>query len=403
MTLATGVAKQVRYKVESVFGTAPAASGAQLLRRVSSTLALKKETYQSAEIRSDYQVADMRHGMRRVEGSLEGELSPGTYKDFLAAALRRDWTAVSAMTSLSITVAGSGPTYTLTDGANNFLTDGVKVGMIVRLTAGAFNAANLNKNLLVTAVTATIVTVRPLNGDALLAEGPIASATLSAPGKVNYVPATGHTNDSFSIEHWHSDISRSHLFRGCKVNDVGFQYQPGQMAKLSLSFIGQDVTRAGAEYFTTPGAETTTGVMSPVSGLVYVNGAVAGSLTGLSFGIKGGLEAAQVIGSNVMPDVFAGRVMVDGQFSAYFEDGALHDLFDNESEIAILYALTTGTADAADFVSFAMTRIKLGGADDGDGEKGLPLTLPFTALLNTAGGASLANEATTLWMQDSQA
>jgi hypothetical protein len=90
---ATGVAKQLRYKAESTWGTAPGASGAQLLRRVTSTLDLKKQTYRSNEIRSDYQVNDMRHGVRSVEGTINGELSPGTYKDFLAAAVRKAFVA----------------------------------------------------------------------------------------------------------------------------------------------------------------------------------------------------------------------------------------------------------------------------------------------------------------------
>lgn len=403
MTIGTGVNKQIRYKVESTFGTAPGASGAQLLRRTSSTLGLKKDSYQSNEIVSHQQISDLRHGMRRVEGSIAGHLSPGTYKDLIAATLRRAWTAVSAMTSLSITVAGSGPTYTLTDGANNFLTDGVKVGMVVKLTAGSFNAANINKNLLVTAVTATVVTVMPLNGVALVAEGPIASATLSVPGKLTYAPVSGHTNESFSIEHWHADLSRSHLFRGCKFGEMSFQYRPGGNADVSFNVIGQDVTRGGSAYFTSPTAETASGVISPVSGLILVNGAVAGNLTGMSYSVNGGLEGLQVIGSNVMPDVVPGRLVVSGQLSAYFEAGTLHDAFDDESEIAILYALATGSAAAADFVSFAMSRVKLSGADDGDNEKALQLTVPFSALLNTAGGTGNAHEQTSFWTQDSQA
>ena len=47
MTIATGVNKQLRYKVESAWGTAPGVGSAQLLRRVTSDLALKKQAYES--------------------------------------------------------------------------------------------------------------------------------------------------------------------------------------------------------------------------------------------------------------------------------------------------------------------------------------------------------------------
>jgi hypothetical protein len=43
-TIATGVAKQLKYKVEGTWGVVPAASGSQRLRRVSSTLNLRKQT-----------------------------------------------------------------------------------------------------------------------------------------------------------------------------------------------------------------------------------------------------------------------------------------------------------------------------------------------------------------------
>jgi hypothetical protein len=45
----------------------------------------------------------------------------------------------------------AGPTYTVTRGAGSWLTDGVKAGMVVPASAGALNAANLSKNLLVMA------------------------------------------------------------------------------------------------------------------------------------------------------------------------------------------------------------------------------------------------------------
>jgi hypothetical protein len=96
--------------------------------------------------------------------------------------VRRAFAAVAAITGLSITIAGSGPTYTVTRAAGSWLTDGVKVGQVGRLTAGSFNAANLNKNLVI-CVTATVLTVMPVNGVALVAEGPIAAATWTPPAR----------------------------------------------------------------------------------------------------------------------------------------------------------------------------------------------------------------------------
>ena len=403
MAIATGVAKQLAYKAETTWGTVPAASGAQALRRVTSDLNLTKQTYQSAEIRTDYQVADLRHGVRSVAGTVRGELSPGTYEDFLAAALRKTFTAVTNITGLSLTIAASGDYYTVTRSSGSYLSDGIKVGQVVRLTAGSLAAGNLNKNLLVVGLTALAATVLVLNGSTLTAEGPIASCTMSVPGKESYVPTSGHTDTSFAIEHWYSDVSQSEVFSGCKVNSVGIALPPSGISTIEFGFIGKDVTTAAAQYFTSPSAASTSGVVAAVNGAVAVNGTRVALLTGLQINIAGGMTAEPVVGSNTFPDIFEGRVVVSGQFSAYFEDATLRDLFLNETEASIVAAFTTANTAAADFLSITLPRIKVGGASKDDGEKGIVQTFPFQALLNTSGGSGTSSHATTIAIQDSLA
>lgn len=403
MAIATGVAKQIRVKAESTWGTAPGASGAQLLRRVSSNLDLKKATYESAEIRADYQVSDFRHGVRSVDGTISGEPSPGTYQMFLDAACRRASTAVTAITSLSLTIAASGSNYTVTRSAGDFLTGGIRAGMVVAITAGSVNANTLNARLLVISATSTVLTVSPLNGATLTAEGPIASCTLTVPGKYTYVPTSGHTDPSFSIEHWFSDISKSELFTGCKVNTVGLQLPPSGIAKVDFGFMGKDITTATSAYYTSPTAATTSGVLAAVNGIVSIGGTRVATLTGLTININGGMTADAVVGSNTYPDIFEGRVRVSGQFTAYFEDTTLRDLFINETEAELLAVFSTSNDKTAEFMSFALPRIKTGGASKDDGEKGIVQTIPFTALIPATGGSGYDNEQTTLMIHDSLA
>ncbi|CAB4130457.1 hypothetical protein UFOVP119_81 [uncultured Caudovirales phage] len=90
MTIQNNVNVKLVYGAESTFGTASAAAG-QLLRRVSSTLALSKDVFASNEVRPDQQVADSRHGVKRVSGAISGELSTSTWDDFFAAVLRTTW------------------------------------------------------------------------------------------------------------------------------------------------------------------------------------------------------------------------------------------------------------------------------------------------------------------------
>lgn len=406
MTIATGVAKLVVYKKEVTWGTLPSAGSAQRLRRVTSDLNLVKDTYQSGEIRSDYQVSDFRHGARRVEGTINGELSPGTYEDFIATAVRRLFTAVAAITGASITIAGSGPTYTLTRAAGSWLTDGVKVGQAGRLTAGSFNAANINKNLFHLSVTATVLTVMPVNGVALVAEGPIGSATYTIPGKISFAPSTGHTDESYAIEHNYSDLDESELFVGLKINQADFTLPPTGIATVGWQFLGRDmssVSGGSAPYYTTPAAETTSGVLAAVNGLLIAQGGAIASVTGLNFSIKGGMVGEPVVGSNVFPDIAEGRITVDGQLTALFESVTMRDYFVNETEVALAMVLATGSSAVAEFLTFTLPRIKFGGSAKDDGEKNIVQTMPFTALYNGTGGAGVQHEQSTIAVQDSLA
>jgi hypothetical protein len=401
MALETGVAKKLTFKKETTWGTIAGTSGGQRLRRVTSDIDLKKDTYQSNEIRDDYQISDFRHGMRKVEGSIQGELSAKTYGAFFESMLRRDFAAVTSLTALSLTIAGSGP-YTITRAAGDFLTGGVKVGDVVRLSVGTLNAANINKNIFVTGVTALVVTGYPLNGVALVAEGPIASCTMSWPGKRTYVPLTGHTDQSFSIEHFYSTIAQSEVFTGCKMTGAEIQLPTTGMATVNFSVMGKDVVTGTSEYNSSPTASTTTGILAAVSGYLILQGSPVAIVTGASISISGGHSTSSAVGSNSTSAVFPGRVQVSGNLSVYFQDATMRDIFLNETEASIALYLTDGIAATADFVSFIMPRIKLGGSSKSDGEQGIVQTLPFTALLNSAGGTALATEKTTLVMQDSQ-
>ena len=100
-------------------------------------------------------------------GKIDGLLSPGTYGALMGSLLRKDMTAGVSATGATISVAASGQNWTLTRSAGSYLTDGFKIGDVIRLTAGAFNALNTQKNLLIIALTATVATVRVVNGSAM--------------------------------------------------------------------------------------------------------------------------------------------------------------------------------------------------------------------------------------------
>jgi hypothetical protein len=402
MAIAAGVNKSVRIKKESVFGTAPGATGAVLLRRVTSGIDLVKDTYESAEIVSTFQRSDFRHGTRRVEGSIDGELSPGTYQLLLAAALRKDFVAGATTGAITTVTAAVGPPGTFTRSAGSYLTDGFKVGDIVRWTGWATGGTNNNaRNYRITVLTATVMTVTGLLDEVVAAKASGDSVTCTVVGKKSFTPATGHTNDSFSVEHWFSDVALSELFTGCRVRSLGVRLPATGLGTLTIGLLGQNITTAGAAYYTSPTAAPTTGIVAAVNGALRFGGSDIATVTGIELNLDGGMTTEAVVGSNQSPDVFPGIVAVSGQVTVLFENATLRDLFLDETEAELWSYLRLSSAINSDFLSFHLPRIKLGGAQKSDGLQGLVQTMPFTALYNSAGGSGLAGEATTLTIQDS--
>jgi len=403
MGQASGVFKQVTYKVETTYGVMPAAGAAQAMRRVTSSLDMTKDTYQSGEIRPDFQMADFRHGLRKVAGTINGELSAKTYADFLAAVLKKDFAVGVSVTGASLTIGGAAGAWTILRAAGSWLTDGVKVGDVVRLTAGAFNPANLDKNIQVTALNATVLTGIVLNASALVAQGPITAATLAVIGKKAFTPQNGHTDKSFSIEHWHPDVPSSEVFTGLKVSKMTFTLPATGMATVAVEFVGKDVVPGVAQYFVNPTPVTVTGTMAAVNGVVKVGNASGGTITSASIEITAAQSSEPGIGSNTADQASTGRVIVTGQVTAKFDSPSLRDAFYNETEISAYLAFTSDNSAASDFMAFSLSRLKLNGAAKDDGEKILIQTIPFQALLDINGGAGKATEMTTLSIQDSAA
>lgn len=399
MPIAKGTSKVVAYKKEVTWATLPGATLGKQLRRVTAAFNLTKESYESGEIRTDRQVADFRHGVRSADGSLNGELSAGTYSDFMQSLLARDFTTVTAASGLSVTIAVSGSFYTITRATGSWLTDGIQPGMVIRLTGGTLNANNSAKNLLILSETATVLTVQVLNGTAMTAEGPIASVTATATGKSTFVPASGHTDDSYSIEEWYSDIAQSEVYVGMKVGSMNVQLPATGLTTVDFSFMGKDLGSKGTtQYFTSPTAQNTNGIFAAVNGAMVVNGTPVALITSADFTVERTMENATAVGSNSVAEIFTGRIRVTGNLSIYFQDAVTRGYFDNETPVSLVMALAADNTATSQVITFTLPKVKLNSFSKDDGELGLVASTSFTALLNdvTSGGLP----ATTIAIQD---
>ena len=398
MPIAKGTAKIVAYKKESAWGTLAGAASGKQLRRVTSNFNLMKETYESGEIRTDRQVADFRHGVRSAEGSLNGELSVGSYSDFMQSIVGRDFASITLGAAVNCTVTVVGSVYTLIRATGSWLTDGVRVGMIVR-TAGLTASADNSRNYLVASLTGLNAVLVPLNGVPMVAQGVASSVTLTAPGKRTYVPATAHTDDSYTFEEWYSDIAQSEVYSGVKVNSLAVQLPATGLSTVDIGFVGKDLAQKGtSQYFSSPTAQGTTGVLAAVNGVMLVAGVPVALVTSADFSIERATENATAVGSNSIAEIFTGRIRASGNLSVYFQDAQFRDYFDSETPVSLVFTMTQDSTATANAISFTLPKVKLGSFTRDDGELGLIAQTSFTALLNDVSTAGL--ETTTVQIQD---
>lgn len=404
MAVAQGINKKTVYKKQTGLGAAASGSGGQIVRRTSSVFQAPPDTYESNEIVSHQQGTGVGIGVVKPAGKIDGLLSPGTYSTLIGSLLRKDMAATAAMTGLSVTIATSGQNYTLTRASGDFLAGGLKIGDVVRLTAGTFNAANSQKNLLVLALTATVATVKVVNGSALVAEGPIASATLTVVGKKSVVPLTGHTNDYYTFEEWYPDLTRSETYADQQIAQAAINLPATGNATISLDTVGRTRTLGASQVLTTPTTETTTDILTAVNGVVLVNGSAVANVTGAQITINGNTTHSDaVVGSNVVDDTQRGRVTVSGSFTAKFDSVTLQTIFEDRSTTSLLLVVTEDATANADFVVVNIPMLKLTGDTPDDGEKAIVRSYPFVAQINSAGGAALATDQTIISLQDSAA
>jgi hypothetical protein len=415
MPLAEGVSARVTIKpyatgaitsgVQPVSSVDPGASSGQILRRVSSTLKLGKDTYTSNEVASHRQISDYRHGTKRVTGGVvSGEFSPGTYWDLFQAVLRGTATAAVTGSETDFTsVAADSATSKFSFTSGDPVAKGFRIGSIVRFT-NLSDDGNNGRNFLVLGFGGTSnrdMTVYP-SPDTMSAD---TAFTIAEVGQSAFMPSSNHVSRKFAIEHYFADIDIARLFTEVRLDGFNWQLPATGISTVDFTGMGRDmeIFSAGtAPFFTAPDAETETGLGAAVNGALFFQGTRVGVCTGLNVQAQLNASSDPVVGQNFVPEVFLGRLNVTGQATIFLEDATFINYFKNETELSLLAFLTSNDNPSSPAASIYLPRIKLGDADSPlQGEAGIVQTCPFQALKGTS--STGGNEATTIRIHDTEA
>ncbi len=387
----------VAYKAQSARGTAATGTGAYLLPVTGGKGQLTKQAVQSQQVRQDGMAVRGRHGTQKTSGQYQGELQLSNYDPILEAVMRGTWASGASITQAtgsmsSATMSATGSTITFSGGS--VITAGVRVWDIVTFTVG-LAAGDLNRPLRVTGLTATTITVAET---LTTVTGPVSTYSFSVKGRKLINPASGAlVQRYFTIEEAELDADQSELFTDCKWGKIDLSMQPNGMLNITPSWVGtgaaQGLTGASAPYYTSPALVGSATPLAAIDATLRIGTADYVDLTAFSLSIDLGLNAPDVVGAKVSPDVFDGIMKVSGSITAMRKDLAPFTDFLNENQLALnMLAQVPGTSPT-DFLSFSVVNFTLGGVDKSEIKRdGGPrtVTLNIAAELvgvDTRGGA----------------
>jgi hypothetical protein len=400
MTIASQIKRKVFIGKQSALGTIADTGDGKTYNYRDGGLSggLTKEAFESNTIRTDEQRQNASHGTRSVTKSVDQEFQIGGHTELLEGALR-DTFDTGATTGAQTTISFNSSTRKIIRASGSFITDGFKVGDIVRAT-GFTASANNNKNFRITAITALEMTFA---NDAWIGttttESAGQSVTVSVPGKKLSIPTSGHTNDYFTIEEWNSDIEESERDVDCKVSSMAISIPANGNATINFGFLGRNASYATSQYFVDPTAAPSGEILAGPTGLLSYNGVDSVVLTSVDLSLDTGAEVKSVVGSNLSPDVFVGSVVITGSMAALYEDAAILGDFNNEVEAPLYIYLFADSTANSDFVIIKLPNIKINSADKSADGTAISLASNFSAGILLDG--STTKEQTTIAIIDS--
>lgn len=369
------------YKVQSGLGAQASGAGGTILRLAGGAGAqLTKAATESNEVRYDGMRQRGRHGTQKTTGEWTGEMSKGSHEPILEAIMRNTWVAALVLTEasgslVSITTGANDITCT---GAGSWLTLGLRKGDVIRLTNFA-TSANNDRNLRITNVTATVITVAETLTINAVAD---TTFTITRPKKLTQYAGSVVTDRYFTVDEWDGDIDQSTILTDFVWSSVKFSMAPNGLLTADPGGVGTGQLAALATGGTSPlltGPTATTGTpYSVVDATVRLGGVDLVALTALDLTLSIEAMAPDVFGSGAIkysPDVFRGNASVAMNFSVLRKDLAFLSDFISETEYQLHILAVENETEPKDFFSIYVGNFTLGGnTRSSPGKAGGPLT-----------------------------
>ncbi|MCK1669438.1 phage tail tube protein [Bradyrhizobium sp. 153] len=355
----------VAYKVQASLGTQASALSANLLRIAGGPGAkVSKAATESVEVRNDGLSTRGRHGSQKATSAYNGEMSLGSHDPIVEAIMRGTWDA----TALTKTQADF---TSLTTGANTIILAsgspiamGFRVGDVIRAT-GLPDAGNNGRNLRITALSATTITVAETLVVNAVAD---TSCSLTRPGKrlINSAPLVKRY---FTLEEYESDIDQSTVLTDFVWGTGKLSMSADGLIRFDPGGIGtgaaQALTTGASPYFTSPVAPTDV-PFSVVDATIRFGGTDLVELTSFDLSLDIQPNAPVTFGSGSQkysPDVFTGPLKIGMNLTMLRKSLAIFSDFLAETPYSLHVLAVDNMSEPKDFMSIVVPNFTLGGVD----------------------------------------
>lgn len=356
----------IAYKAQSAKGSVATGGSGFVLRTAGGPGGkVTKQPYGSNEVRRDGMRSRGRHGSRRTSGSYTVEVSLDNMDPIYEAVFRGTYES-----ALVITEATAGLT-SITTGANSivasagsWITAGLRVGDVVRLTDQATSTANNGRNIRLTGVTAlTLTTAETLVVNAVADT----AFTVTRPGQKLINPAAGAAVKTyFTIEEYDADLDLTEIFSDVIFTSLKFSMSPDGILLCDIGWTGTGAfttaATGSAPTFTSP-TESTGVPLACVDATVRYSSTDFVDLTSWDLMIDIGANAPAVVGSVVSPDVFTGLMSVSMNFGMLRSDYGKMTDFLAETVLNFQMLAVENESEPKDFFSLFVPNFTLGGVE----------------------------------------
>jgi hypothetical protein len=403
----------VAYKAQSGLGVPATGAGASILRVAGgSGGSLTKAATESNEVRYDGMRTRGRHGIQKTVGAWSAEGSIGSFDAIIEAIMRDTWsTADLTITEstgglLSIVTATGVGGGTITAAGGSWITAGLRVGDIIRLSNHS-DPLNNGKNLRITNLTPTVISV----GEQLVAV-PTADTTFTVtrPGKKLIQTGTQLIKRYFTVEEYEIDVDTSEVMSDFVWGAMRIGMAPNGIITVDPSGVGtgqmQTYPSASAPVFTAP-VPSSTLPLAVVDATVRIGTQDMVDLTSFDLTMDITPMSPDVFGSGNIkygPDVFTGQMGIGINFTCLRKDLQFLNDFVAETQYSIHILAVENEAEPKSFVSITVPNLTLGGlSKSAYSKEGGPRTQSITVPMALVGmdNGGLGYDATMIKIQSS--